>query len=313
MRFADTSLVDIIAAIRGALSRGEVSVSITVADPDVGRGHYAGARIEVGGVPAIHRPLRVWVDLADRLGLRLATPRADGEGWMRLRFEPLPADAAEEVPRLTPERYGAASSFARVSKLDDPSFVLDMEDALARTSLPPRPRILDLGGNTGDELALLLALSPALRSGTLVGVDHSASATAVARARFADLDATFHEADLHILPQLDVGRFDLVVSIGVLHSPGVDDRALLRHIVQERLTERGSVIFGYPNCRYRGGEVSYGARMKNFAQPELSLVLKDVAFCRRYLQQHRRKVYVTGKHYVLVTGVPLDAPNPRSR
>jgi hypothetical protein len=30
--------------------------------------------------------------------------------------------------------------------------------------------------------------------------------------------------------------------------------------------------------------------------------VKDVAFYRKYLQQHDRKVYVTGKHTILVTG-----------
>jgi hypothetical protein len=51
------------------------------------------------------------------------------------------------------------------------------------------------------------------------------------------------------------------------------------------------------------GELVYGARMKNFRQPELGLLIKDVAFYRKYLQQHGRQVFVTGKHYMLVTGV----------
>ena len=65
---------------------------------------------------------------------------------------------------------------------------------------------------------------------------------------------------------------------------------------------RGAVIFGVPNCRYLDGEQRFGARMKNYAQPELGLLVKDVAFYRKYLQQHHRQVYVTGKHYILVTG-----------
>ena len=44
--------------------------------------------------------------------------------------------------------------------------------------------------------------------------------------------------------------------------------------------------------------------MKNFSQPELSLVIKEIAFYRRYLQQHRFQVFVTGKSYLLVTAVP---------
>lgn len=44
--------------------------------------------------------------------------------------------------------------------------------------------------------------------------------------------------------------------------------------------------------------------MKNFREPELGLVVKDLAFDRKYLQQHARQVFVTGQHYLLVTAVP---------
>ncbi len=44
--------------------------------------------------------------------------------------------------------------------------------------------------------------------------------------------------------------------------------------------------------------------MKNFTQPELGLLIKDVAFYRKYLQQHHKQVFVTGKHYLLVTAIP---------
>jgi hypothetical protein len=45
--------------------------------------------------------------------------------------------------------------------------------------------------------------------------------------------------------------------------------------------------------------------MRNFRQPELGLVIKDIAFYRKYLQQHARQVFVTGNHYLLITAVPL--------
>ena len=88
-----------------------------------------------------------------------------------------------------------------------------------------------------------------------------------------------------------------------MQSPAVDDRALLRRIVQDHLTPAGAVILGLPNCRYLDGELVHGARMKNFRQPELGLVVKDVAFYRKYLQQHGRQVFVTGHHTLFVTGV----------
>jgi SAM-dependent methyltransferase len=286
------TLREVIAALR----RGERVFDVL--DPDLGRGRYAGEIVEHAGVRYVHRPLRTWVDLAERLGMRLRTPRPIEPPLVRLTFEPL-----DPGTRLRPragdptEKYGAESEFARISKLEDPGFVIDFEEALARIDLPAEPRVLDLGVNTGDELALLAGL----RDATLVGIDHSVSAIAIARERFPQ--AQLHVADLNALPALGLGRFDLVISIGTLQSPGVDDRELLRRVVQEHLAPHGAVTLGIPNCRYVDGEVEHGTRVVNRREPELGLLVKDVAFYRKYLQQHGREVFVTGKHYVLVTGV----------
>ncbi len=241
------------------------------------------------------------------MNLRLTTPRLRTDGLLHLTLQALDASSTWEAsaPPEASEKYGVRSGYQRITKREDPSMVLDLADALQRCALPPRPRVLDLGVNTGDELELMLELCPELAAATFVGIDHCASALAEARARLDDPRHRFIEADLGALPGLALDPFDLVVSIGTLHSPGIDDRELLRHVVQRRLTPGGCLILGIPNCRYLDGEVLYGARMKNFHQPELSLMIKNVAFYRRYLQQHRRRVFVTGKHYVLVTAVPL--------
>lgn len=307
---ADQPLPAIIEHVRAELAAGAEVVRLRVLDPDLGTGRYAGERVQVGTRVGIHRPLRVWVELADRLGLRLATPRVEGDGLVRLELRPLDERARWEPGQEVPvtEKYGVGSAYQRIAKQEDPGLVLDLADALERVGLGAGARVLDLGVNTGEELALLCSLWPELaRSGSLVGVDHSASAIAAARARFGDEGRyRFACADLGALPGLELGeRFDLVVCLGTLQSPGVDDRAVLRHVVQERLRPTGSVILGLPNCRYVDGEQLYGARMKNYRQPELSLLVKGVAFYRKYLQQHRRTVTVTGKHTVLVTGVPL--------
>lgn len=298
-------LLAIIDHVRERIAAGDETIRFAVLDPDRGQGRYAGEPIAPG---LVHRPLRVWVELADRLALRLGTPWPLPDDRIALTFTVLHRDRdwRATAPDDVAERYGADSGYQRIHKLEDPSFVLDFADAIERARLPPNARVLDLGVNTGDSLELLGARRPDLADGrTFVGIDHSASAIALARTRFPA--ATFHCADLADLPKLDLPRFDLVMSIGTLHSPGVDDRAVLRHLVAEHLLPTGSVILGVPNCSYVDGELLHGAKMVNFTQPDLSLLVKSVAFYKKYLQQHRRRVFVTGRHYVLVTGVPWSS------
>lgn len=309
---ACTSLVEILRWIEATPTPFELDVL----DPDRGRGHYAGEPVQIDGVRYIHRPLRVWIDLAERLGLRLCTPRLIEAPRIRLRFEPLDRGARIAGGEPGTEKCGTESDFARIHKTEDPSFVIDMREALARVAPRPNARVLYVGCNTGDEIQLVLDLRPELdpRKGAAkhLGIDHSASALAVARERFTDYPSAFEEmwvaqraphmveplpepTPYVILLDLDVTaagaltkitRFDLIVSIGTLQSPGIDDRDLLRELVQDHLEPTGSIILGVPNCRYVDGETEYGARMKNFSQPELGLVIKDIAFYRRYLQQH---------------------------
>lgn len=318
-------LLEILAYVQARRAAGAASIAFAVLDPDLGRGRYAGEAVDEVGAggnergegpgeaaarPRLHRPWRTWIELADRLGLRMATPRRLDRGRVRIELAPLAElrwDCEASGDRT--ERYGAGSGYARISKAEEPGFVLDLAEALERCRLPQGARVLDLGVNDGDELALLMALCPPLGSARFVGVDHSASALAAAGARFAHLPAErmrLLRADLGELGEGDplrLGRFELVISLGTLQSPGVDDRALLRRVVQDHLTPGGAVLLGVPNCRYLDGELSHGARMKNFRQPELGLVIKDVAFYRKYLQQHDRQVFVTGNHTVLVTAV----------
>lgn len=282
--FRGEPLVDIVRWIETA-----PEIVFAVLDPDRGAGHFAGELVD----GFVHRPWRVWIDLAERMGLRMLTPRTrSGEPpLVELRFERL--GARWQPAGEGSERYGVGSGFERIHKLEDPGFVIDLGEALARVALAPGARVLDLGCNTGDVLACMPA------GVSLVGVDHSESALAVARARLPH--AELIHADVAQLP--DLGRFDLVVSVGLLQSGAIDDRALVRRVVQDHLAPQGAVIFGWPNCRYVDGEVEFGARVKNLREPELGLVIKDIAFYRKYLSQHHRQVFVTGKHYLLVTAI----------
>lgn len=305
-RFHAEPLIDILRHLREVLGAG-TAVSIEVPDPDLGRGCYPGERVGPDG-GLVHRPLRSWCDLAEGLSCRLLTPRAVDATHVVLTFERLGTEAPwhaggedAEGTRSPQERYGAGSAFARVRKLEDAGFLLPWLEALGRLKLPPGARVLDLGVNRGDELAAFSWLESA-PDVTFVGVDHGASALAEARARFPDARHRFVLSDLNALPS-DLGRFHLVLSVGTLQSPGVDDHALLRRLVQEHLEPQAAFVLGFPNSRFRDGEVVYGARVRNLREPDLSLLVKDLSFYRRYLHQHGFRTFLGGKYDLLLTAV----------
>ncbi|RTR25724.1 class I SAM-dependent methyltransferase [Deinococcus radiophilus] len=296
--FGGQPLALLLPALRAAL-RAADEVSFIVPNPDLGLGLYAGESGPVG----LHRSWAVWTDVADLLDAHLLTPRLLS-GGTQVRLTLRRRSGALD----TAQGYGPDSEFARADKLEDPAFLLSLVEALRRVAPPPGGRVLALGVNAGRELdALALAFPERASSLEVVGVDLDASALALAQRR--QRAATFLTADVNALPA-GLGRFDLVLALSVLQSPGVDLDRVLRSLHREHLTPGGGLVLGFPNARYRGGELSYGARLRNFARPDLSLLFADVAQSRRYLHKHGFKVFVTGKYEVLVTAIPAAARTP---
>jgi SAM-dependent methyltransferase len=91
-----------------------------------------------------------------------------------------------------------------------------IEALLARTPLPPRPRILDAGCGTGGNLRRYA------RIGEAEGVDPSPEATRLCRERGLD---SVRRAGLEELPFAD-GRFDLIAATDVLEHVAAEGAAL---------------------------------------------------------------------------------------
>ena len=102
-----------------------------------------------------------------------------------------------------------------------------------------------------------MGLRPAwAETATFVGIDHSATAIAAARGRLPAPNFEFVCADINALEHLELGdaRFDLLIALGTLHSPGVDDRKVLRELIHRRLSPTAALILGVPNCTHLDGE-----------------------------------------------------------
>jgi len=115
----------------------------------------------------------------------------------------------------------------------------------------------------------------------------------------------FYTHDINNLNSLNLGKFDLIISIGTLQSSNLEFNPLFMSIVQNQLKKDGAMILGFPNCRWLDGEMIYGARVKNYPFSEMGLLYKDVIFCKKYLQQKKFRVTITGKDYIFLTATSI--------
>lgn len=270
--------------------RGVGAVVLDIPDPDLGLDLYAGERVG----ESLHRSWQTWADIAERLNAQLLTPEKLGGGRVRLTLRQLP-------PVSRGEGYSLGSDFQRLDKLEDAWFLDTFTEALGRANLSAGARILSVGVGGGRELDALALVHPQ-GSFEVVGLDIDAEVLELARQRHAGKGWHFEAADVNALPER-LGRFHLIIALSVLQSRHVNLDIALRGLIKNHLQPSGALIVGLPNCRYAAGEVRYGARMLNFRDPDLSLLLGDVALVRRHLQKHGFRVWVTGKYEVLVTGV----------
>ena len=291
----DRPLIEVVRWARRQLARGADRLDLVVPDPDEEAGPGPDPRRNGGGVP---RSWRAYLDLAEALGCRCRTPAPVGDGRVLLRFEPLGPEAPWHAAPSGPDRYADEAGFAQVRKLEHPGFLLPLLAALERTRPPDGGRVLVLGCHRGDEIAALTWLDPPPLDLEVVGVDHAVGPLAHARRRFPS--ARFLEADVNALPE-SLGRFDLVVAVAVLQGPRVDDKAVVRALVQRHLRPAAGVVLGFPNSRFRGGEVVWGARTRNYREPDLSLVVRDLAAHRRYLLQHGFVTHIGGRYDLLLS------------
>ncbi len=302
----------------------EGRVDLLIPDPDDGEGLWPGEPRPDG---ALRRDWRAWLDLADAVGARMRTPRPVGgprPRRLRVPYVLLSGESEVHADGGRPDgRYAPGGAFARLRKHEHPGFLLPFLDVVAFAAPRPSRRVLVVGCHRGDEIEALTRLRPPVPPSRVTGLDREAAALDEARRRFPD--ARFVQTDLRDLcspsdlafdaepdrassSEPDVAsdpegghRFDLIVAIDVLQSPGIDGPAVLRTLVRELAAPSGGLVIGLPCSRFRGGEVVWGARTRNFAEVDLSLVVRDLAGHRRYLHQQGYRTRIGGRYDLLLT------------
>lgn len=311
--FTNESMLNISSYLKIRLDEGGKTLEFTVINPDYLENTYAGKNVEVKGENFIYRGYKAWIDLAELLYCRMLTPIVVDEHLVKLRFEKLNKNESFHLIKETTlqEKYGTDSPFSQINKNEEPAFLHPYKQALQNVKVQNRLRILDLGVNSGDEFHLIKELleKEEYEKLELVGIDYSASAIEEAQQRFPEANARFIEHDINKLDELDLGKFDLIVSIGTFQSPGIEFKPFFMSLVQNYLNEDGAIILGFPNCRWMGGEMIYGAKVPHYNFSEMGLMYSDAIYCKKYLQQKKFRVTLTGRDYVFLTGTKIGVRN----
>ena len=280
-----------------------------VLNPDLASGRYAGETVVVEGRHYIHHSLKAWSSLAELLGYRMLMPKIRSEQLIAIRYEklqPISSFHADTIEEST-EKYGSLSIFSRINKLEEPTFAWHYLQALKAVNVAQRKQILNLGINKGYEfLSIEQMLSAEVcTSRIMTGVDYSASAIEKARHILPYPHIMLYCHDINDLGSLSLSRQDLVISIGTLQSPSINTKVLIMDLVQKHLSADGAFILGFPNARWIDGELIYGAKAPNYAYSEMSLLIKDIYWIKKYLQQHKFRVTITGKEYLFLTATKI--------
>lgn len=308
-KFYKNSLQEIIISLQEQLKemQSKSILEFQVINPDIKSSIYNGNTLLINNQEYIYRGYKTWIDLAQSLQCRMLTPLQIEENFVLIRYEKLNADVSFHNSQTSKEeKYGSDSIFSEIHKNEEASFIYHYLQALQNAGVSQRKRILNLGVNSGDEFEAIVKLVANFEELELIGIDYCDSAIKSAKEKFAAFkNISFYQHDINDLESLNLGEFDLIITIGTLQSSNLEFNKLLMSIVQNQLSREGAMILCFPNCRWIDGEMIYGSRVKNYPFSELGLLYKDVTFSKKYLQQKKFRVTITGKDYIFLTATSI--------
>lgn len=290
------------------INKNELGIyEFEVLNPDLFSSTYAGKIIDIDDEKYIYRGYKSWVDLSQKLFCKMLTPIIYSKNTIIIKFQKLNIDDSFHKNKLDKEeKYGISSTFSEINKNEEPEILLSYLEALKNVKIEGKKRVLNLGVNSGEEFELIKDYCNNFDEIEFVGIDYCESAIKKAKNKFNEnKNVSFFSHDINKLDELNLGEFDLIISIGTLQSSNLDFNKIFMNIVQKYLKKDGSMILGFPNCRWFDGEIIYGAKAANYSFSELSVLVKDAYFCKKYLQQKKFRVTLTGKYYIFLTATSI--------
>lgn len=304
-KFTNETMYEIINFMQNELLHKD-SVEIKVLNPSVSKDLFSGEIIKLEE-EFIYRSFKVWSDLSEILFCKMYVISVD-KYFMDLQFEKLNSNNSFHNQQLINpnDKYGTESIFFRINKNEDPTFLNSYVNALKNVKIENKKVVLNLGINKADEFEVIKQiLDNNLADIEFHGVDFSSSAIEFSKERFPFNNFNFYNHDINKLDELDLPKADLLISIGTLQSSSLNFKLLFMNLIQNHLKDKGSVILGFPNCRWIGNEVVFGAKAKNYTFSEQTVLYNDVMFCKKYLQQKKYRVTLTGKNYLFLTATSI--------
>ena len=306
-KFINEEMFEIIQYLENEL-KTDNEISIEVLNPNIKDNVYAGEKIKIEDKEFIYRSYKSWSDLAEILFCKMLVIHLY-ENTVILKFQKLNKFDSfhNDLNDEKNEKYGENSTFFRINKNEEPSFLYAYSNALKNVKIEEKRNILNLGINKADEFDVIKKLvdEETLNQMNLVGIDYSKSAIEYSKTKFSEDNFVFYNHDINKLDELNLKKADLLISIGTLQSSGLNFKLLFMDLIQNYLEDKGSIILGFPNCRWINGEMIYGAKAANYSYSEQSVLYKDVYFCKKYLQQKKYRVTLTGKNYLFLTATSI--------
>ena len=306
-KFINETMFEIILYLENELKSNN-EVLVEVLNPDLEKNYYAGEKVLIDNKEFIYRSYKSWSDLAELLFCKFSIKDLK-DNTVILKFKKLDTIESfhKDINDDENEKYGEKSKFFRINKNEEPAFLYAYMNALKNVKIEKKRYVLNLGINKADEFELIRSLidENIFSKINFVGVDYSKSAIAFAKERFPEENLIFYNHDINKLNELNLKKADLLISIGTLQSSGLNFKLLFMDLIQNYLEDKGSIILGFPNCRWIDGETIYGAKAANYSYSEQSVLYKDVYFCKQYLQQKKYRVTLTGKNYLFLTATSI--------
>jgi SAM-dependent methyltransferase len=225
------------------------------------------------------------------------------ERQIYITFEKIDTNNSFHKTKQNDEKYGVDGDFFDINKNEYFNFIYYYENALNFININKRKSILNLGINSGNEFLAIkdILTKEEFEAKQFVGIDYCKSAIDYAKQNITNENISFICEDINNLENSNIGKFDLIISIGTLQSSNLNFNLTFQNIIQNHLNKDGSIILGFPNCRWYENEMIYGANVPHYNFAEMSMVIKDIYFCKKYLQQKKFKVIITGKEYLFLS------------